>query len=181
MLERSVYKLLRRHGSGLSEFEMIKLLQNDELLPLDGFQDSLRLFQLHFTLFHALYRLRQRLWEKESWHLKIDPLQICLETYQKSEPGLTREDPLQKYYLDTSHLNNATREEVEELLSNFYKRFLPDEKRRAALERLGLPAHADDATIKSTYRELVKIHHPDRGGKTARLQEINEAVSLLLT
>lgn len=35
------------------------------------------------------------------------------------------------------------------------------DERHAALHLLGLPAHADSATIKQTYRRLVRTYHPD--------------------
>ncbi|MBU2294721.1 MAG: J domain-containing protein, partial [Gammaproteobacteria bacterium] len=35
------------------------------------------------------------------------------------------------------------------------------------------------ATIKHRYRQLVSLHHPDRGGSTARLQSINKAMEIL--
>lgn len=44
---------------------------------------------------------------------------------------------------------------------------------------LGVPADADQATIKSAYRRLMSRHHPDRAGDdpgaTARAQAINDA------
>ena len=33
--------------------------------------------------------------------------------------------------------------------------------------------------IKHRYRQLVSLHHPDRGGNTARLQSINKAMEIL--
>ena len=36
----------------------------------------------------------------------------------------------------------------------------------------------DEQTTKETYRDLVKVHHPDKGGDTATMQEINAACPL---
>jgi|CXWL01.1.fsa_nt_gi hypothetical protein len=40
---------------------------------------------------------------------------------------------------------------------------------------LGVSRQADAESIKATYRELVKIHHPDKGGNADRFNEIQKA------
>lgn len=42
-------------------------------------------------------------------------------------------------------------------------------------EVLGVPANAGPSVIRTAYRELAAIHHPDRGGDQARMAEINRA------
>jgi hypothetical protein len=42
-------------------------------------------------------------------------------------------------------------------------------------EVLGVSRDADAAAIRSAYLQLVAIHHPDRGGDTIRMAEINRA------
>ena len=44
---------------------------------------------------------------------------------------------------------------------------------------LGLDQSASDEEIKSSYRKLARKYHPDRGGDTAKFQEIQEAYSVL--
>jgi len=44
---------------------------------------------------------------------------------------------------------------------------------------LGVPRTASEAEIKSAYRRLASQHHPDKGGDTARFQEIQEAYAVL--
>jgi len=44
---------------------------------------------------------------------------------------------------------------------------------------LGLKRSASDEEIKSAYRKLARKYHPDRGGDTAKFQEIQEAYSVL--
>ena len=49
-----------------------------------------------------------------------------------------------------------------------------------ARRMLGVPADADARTIREAHRRLAAQTHPDRGGSTARLAEINAARDLLL-
>ncbi|MEW6482652.1 MAG: 2-C-methyl-D-erythritol 2,4-cyclodiphosphate synthase [bacterium] len=44
---------------------------------------------------------------------------------------------------------------------------------------LGVKRDASTEEIKSAYRKLVKEHHPDKGGVSSRIREINEAYSVL--
>jgi len=48
-----------------------------------------------------------------------------------------------------------------------------------AYEILGVPKGASDEEIKKAYRKLAGKHHPDRGGDTAKFQEIQSAYDTL--
>ena len=48
-----------------------------------------------------------------------------------------------------------------------------------AYEILGVPSGASDEEIKKAYRKLAGKHHPDRGGDTAKFQEIQNAYDTL--
>lgn len=48
-----------------------------------------------------------------------------------------------------------------------------------AYETLGVPKGASEEEIKRAYRKLAAKHHPDRGGDTARFQEIQSAYETL--
>ena len=47
--------------------------------------------------------------------------------------------------------------------------------KRDYYEILGIAKSADDAAIKKAYRSLASKHHPDKGGDTAKFQELQEA------
>lgn len=48
-----------------------------------------------------------------------------------------------------------------------------------AYETLGVPKGASDEEIKKAYRKLASTHHPDKGGDTAKFQEIQSAYETL--
>lgn len=48
-----------------------------------------------------------------------------------------------------------------------------------AYDILGVPKGASDEEIKKAYRKLASQHHPDKGGDTARFQEIQSAYETL--
>jgi len=48
-----------------------------------------------------------------------------------------------------------------------------------AYETLGVPQGASDDEIKRAYRKLAAKHHPDKGGDTAKFQEIQQAYETL--
>ena len=181
--QHTLLELLEPLSDGISEYELFNRLS---ALNFPDYHESARrtslgLFRAHFALFHALYTLRDRLWAKQQAHLEINATCICLSPYQPQVSALpSRPDPLRAYYLDTRHLQDATAENVEQLLGRFWRRFSTADGREHALGVLGLNDPVDDATIKQTYRRLAMQHHPDRGGNEQRLQEINAAVTSLL-
>ena len=63
-----------------------------------------------------------------------------------------------------------------------YLRAPPSRAKELARARrlLGVPADADARRIRDAHRRLAATSHPDRGGSTARLAEINAARDLLL-
>jgi DnaJ-domain-containing protein 1 len=54
-------------------------------------------------------------------------------------------------------------------------------RERRAHSVLGLPENASIRQVKSAYRELAKVHHPDKGGDANRFAEIAKAYRTMLT
>lgn len=182
-LADQVHALLLEQPHGLSEYRLLQTLREGRCshLPSLALSDRLVLFRSHFLLFNALYRLRDRLWSEASGHLQIDPLCIRLLPYARGEHALTEHDPLRDYYLDLNQLRDTDDAEVARLLSSFWTRMQGGDEKRAALELFEMEEHlpVTAARIKQRYRQLVSIHHPDRGGSNERLQSINLALEIL--
>lgn len=184
-LEQRVQAILEAQPSGLSEYEIIRRLADD---GYTAFQerlcgDNARLFRVHFTLFHVLYRLRERLLSEHRGELHISPLRIALHTCRQAPADnrhLSGHDPLRDYYLDLKHLDNTSAADVDALLHGFWSRLADDTKRGEALRVLGLDDPVDDEAIKHRYRRLVMRLHPDRGGDDQHLREVNAAMSILM-
>lgn len=187
-LVNTLQQLLEENHTGLSEYELLKQLKNEQqpLFISANLSDVLSLFRSHFVLFHALYLLRDSLRSGGQLDLKISPLHICLQpiathsTIQSQMPNLS--DPLRAYYLDLDNLSTTDREAVEHLLNSSLTSLQPSQHLSDALAELGIeqPLHTlASEDLRSHYRKLVSRHHPDRGGCTERLQRINRAMDIV--
>ncbi|MBF0179558.1 MAG: DnaJ domain-containing protein [Magnetococcales bacterium] len=175
-----LHHILRDHPDGLREYDLVQLLKRRGIAPFSGcdLSDELNLFRTHFRLFHNLYLLQGALRTRQEGDVAIHCLSIRLLPWRDDrlpEPV----DPLRGYYLDLDRLAGTTREEVKVMLEWFWKRFAGAQGREEALTVLGLAGDATAAGIRHRYRELAKIHHPDRGGEAASFRAITEAYELL--
>ncbi len=180
-LQQQLEQQLRTHPAGMSEHTLIKQLQagDEPALHHARLSEPLALFQIHFIIFHALYRLRDQLWQQQQGHLEVGALLIRLLPYHAGQQKLSPNDPLRDYYLELNNLETTDKQDVDELLTVFWRKLGSGNGRKTALDELGLSDPVDDATIKQTWRQLVMQHHPDRGGDKAKLQMINAAMDWL--
>ncbi len=180
-LAETLLAILRAHPDGLAEHDLMgKLACGDPAFGADAYADELSLFQRHFILFHHLYRLRDELRSARQGDLAIHCLKIALRSCPDGSDDLPAvHDPLRAYYLELSHLENTGRQEVMDMLDAFWRRFARLGQRAEALAALGLADPVDAAEIKRRYRELVREHHPDRGGEVEKIQAINAAMEWL--
>ena len=182
-LAEQVLQLLQAAPDGLAEYALIQQLKarHSGHLPNLPLTDKLVLFRTHFLLFNALYRLRDQLWQAQTHLLEISPLCIRLLPYEPGDTALSERDELRDYYLDMSQLRDTDERDVERLLASFWTRMQGGEEKLAALQLFELDADqpVDMPRIKQRYRQLVSLHHPDRGGSTQRLQSINTAMEIL--
>ena len=67
--------------------------------------------------------------------------------------------------------------------SSNHQRYSPGKKfmtRKEALEILGLPMDASDMDIRSAYKRLMSVNHPDKGGSDWMAAKLNDAKKTLL-
>jgi DnaJ-domain-containing protein 1 len=177
-----IENLLREHPEGLSEFELLKTLQAEPLNFFSGrmFQDNHAMFQAHFLLYHALYRLDDDLRRSSKEALEIHVLNIRLHDMHTDKPYMpATPDPLRAYYADLRNLRETSADDVEQMLGSFWVRYYANERRAEALSVLGLEDPVEMTTITKRYRQLAMEHHPDRGGEHRQFQRLQEAMSLL--
>ncbi|MDH5612569.1 MAG: DnaJ domain-containing protein [Gammaproteobacteria bacterium] len=180
-----ILSLLNQHPEGITEFQIIKSL--DEHIGFENIADDyqLAIFQKHFLVMNALYQLQQQLIEEERIVLDISPLKIHFITggVQSNNQQLTEttNEKLSEYYLDWSNLKDTNKEDVEKLLENFWKLYINNDNRLDALAILELEENACSDTISLRYRELAAIHHPDKGGDTSSFIRIRQAYETLIS
>jgi hypothetical protein len=194
-LAEQIFVLLCEQPEGCSEYQLIQQLKarHSTHIPNLPLLDKLVLFRTHFLVFNALYRLRDQLRGENRNDLQISPLCVQLLPYTAGASEVAECDPLRDYYLDVANLRDTDEGDVERLLASFWSRMRGDqlgerndswdpEQKRAALELFELDQEGETLnllTIKRRYRQLVSIHHPDRGGSTTRIQSINLAMEIL--
>ena len=175
-----LYALLRDHPDGLREYEILERLRGDG--PLRGL-DPLELFRVHFLLFHHLYRLRRWMEASGRGSLEIHCLRVRIVPLQGPPPNPgdlpAARDPLASYYLDLENLARTSRDDVREMIRWFWRTFRVHGRRDEALAVLGLGPGATRGQVRRRYRELVRAHHPDRGGDPDRFREVAEAMAVL--
>ncbi len=180
--------LLEISNESLSEYQLLQLLKEQGWeLPTNA-DDSVALFTTHFLLFNALYRLQDEYWVGNQY-LEISALKIQLHTTNDISDTDKTDSPtsllystdqsLRDYYLDLSQLELATEESINNLLNQFWGKYLAIDERAEALEVLSLPVATNYQEIKKTYRRLAMLHHPDRGGDANKFQAINRAFGVL--
>lgn len=168
----------------ISEYELIKLLQSGCYHTLNklSMNQAEQLFQLHFLIFHSLYRLQTKLIENEIGFLEISPLCIEIKPITRSMTANTtinQHDALATYYLDIDNLTSTTLQDVEQLILSFWKSYTHHNSQDESLKILNLSPPVSYSEIKKQYKRLASKHHPDKGGSTELIQQINQAMATL--
>lgn len=179
-----ILSLLEQHPEGITEYLIIKSLE--EHIGFDDIaeDDQLALFQKHFMVMNALYQLQKNLMADEKLFLDISPLKIQLilnnDSSDNKHLAASNNAKLSEYYLDWSHFENTDKPAVEKLLDNFWELYNNADQRLEALLVLELEENACSKTINQRYRKLAAIHHPDKGGDQATFIRIRQAYEILI-
>lgn len=177
---------LRAAKEGISELELIRALQRApwELIGQVSFHEPEALYPVHFLLFHVLYQLRDQLAEGNE-QLHISPLNIQL-TPQDTVAGTglpDSVDELRQFYLDLSQYElpeSAIHKMMEDFWAGRSPAALAPEDIQQAAETLGFEGIPPEFSIvKHRFRRAVMYAHPDRGGDTEQIQQLNHAFSVL--
>lgn len=192
-MKQAISDILLSQVQPLSEFELIRTLQNEpyELLSERALRGSLSLFQTHFLVFHCLYLLRDQ-WRAEGvCELRIEPLAIACEkpvvdAHDSRGTSLSQTDPLAEYYLDFSHFERTTTEKVEALLDGFWRNFASkgqpvtaDERSQAMMVMELQTMPENQSQLKRQFRQQVHLKHPDKGGSASAMQALQQAYQVL--
>jgi len=179
-----IIPILRNADSGLSEYQLIKKLEQSTFPFPFGPEVSpdLLLFRKHFLVMNALYQLQELFWE-ENLQLEISALNISLRAIDHRDdemlPVESADQALRDYYLDWRQFEDSSDAQVEELLQNFWQRYFTEDQRAEALAALNLTDGSSWQEIRLAYRQQASLHHPDRGGDSSRFRAIREAYECL--
>lgn len=185
-----ILDILKTSEHAIKEYDLIKRLERGGIeFPFQQLSSEVALFRKHFLVMNALYGLQQELIE-ENLYLFIDPLKIKLEIcasdhvssssdQQTSELSEQAEHKIREYYLDWNNYEGTSQQDVNNLLSGFWKKYFAVEKKAEALTTLGIDSDVSLDQITLSYRKLAAQHHPDKGGSHERFIEIREAYEIL--
>jgi hypothetical protein len=179
----AVLQLLRAAPAGLSEYELLRRLDQAQQFPALAAEPDLALFQKHFLVMNALYRLQESLWREDRLHLQVTPLHIAIMAADPAASGqevaADSSAALRDYYLDWRQLEQTDGVAVAQLLGAFWQRLRADDRREQALAALELGPDSTWAQIKAQYRRLAARAHPDRGGDRERFLAVRAAYEVL--
>lgn len=193
----SVLSALKESDSSLSLYQLIGILEDTGLdleKSTELTSNDMRLFRKNFVVMNALYQLKKDLLDS-GYSLFISSLKIELIADNEiknrsliidSAEDLSTDEALSAYYLNWDNYNSTDEQAVEDLLKSFWstytdynKRHYQEDKRLDSLQVLGLESSASWKDIQQTYRQLVKVYHPDKGGNSLKFIKIREAYLIL--
>lgn len=171
-----------QHNSPVQEYQLITLLQSENLLALCLDENYwVALFRKHFLVRHCLYKLNTMgLPEGRSLHLgpmSIEPVVASHATGLPSEDTTYR--ALAAYYGDLTHWVEANESNCRSFIDDFWQRFKAANKLGEHLAVLNLPADCAWPDVQAHYRRLAQQHHPDKGGDGEEFLLIQQAYDAL--
>ncbi|BCE01929.1 DNA-J related domain-containing protein [Marinicellulosiphila megalodicopiae] len=163
-----------------NEFEIIKSLFFTIERPQPDFFQPLDLFHTHFILFNGLHRLNCQADGKFYIEIKSTQIQYieCSENKHNNNNEITtntKDQSLCDYYLDEKNFAQASKQKIEQMLSEFsikFQNYL--DAQTTTHDFFDLNIQQNWKEIKKHYQHLVQVHHPDKSGDTTTFLEIQK-------
>ncbi len=171
---------IQSSGGATSEYRLLQFV--DKTCPefFATLGDNPSLFKKHFYLFYHLYLLTNNLSESSQF-LKISSIEIKICQYDDTTRfDLAETDGLKEFYSNIDNLNLSD-QEVNEMLDQFWQKYLAIDKKTQAILLLGLEniKNLDILMIKNRFNQLAHKYHPDKGGKEDYFFELKQAYNIL--
>jgi len=174
------------------------------------FASNLAMYKYHFNLFHFLYRLQMMLDIDGEYYLRISPINIRLIQKSKEDCAYFFDDKsrfcdnircagssycaehsnyeinleylsVREFYLDKNNYYTVNEELIEQMLKGFWTKFENKTELPEYYRCLGLEENASKSAIKTRFRELSKLYHPDKNnGIDGDFKKINRAYRILM-
>ncbi len=201
-----IFTLLESFNRPVMEADLLRNVTGEQRIP----SGREKLFELHFSFYHALYRLKQEAGSR-GFYLHLDPMRIrlvqipCAGTCHYYDPetgshcGLDADgstycarhripdsnaavsfDPLYDFYTNPDNLSFGTSAVLEKLMKGVVVYALHRGEVERALDIFGL-SRPSIKSIKKKYHALAKSYHPDLNeGNEIRMKELNHAYQVLM-
>ncbi len=201
-----IFALLESRDAPVMEADLLRTVTGGQRIP----SGRERLFELHFSFYHALYRLKREAGDR-GYYLHLDPMRIrllrvpgpgaCHHYYPEtgSHCGLGAGDasycarhrdpdrsaalffdPLYDFYTNPDNLSFGKSAVLEKLMKGVVIYALRRGEVERALKLFGL-SRPTMKGIRKKYRELARSLHPDlHEGSESRMKELNCAYQVLM-
>lgn len=200
-----LFTLLESYTAPVMEADLLRSLTSKERIPTG----RERLFELHFSFYHALYRLKREAGAR-GYYLHLDPMRIRLARIPG--PGLCHHydpqagshcrlatgggdycgahhgpgvnviffDPLYDFYTNPDNISFGESAVLEKLMKGAIIYALRRGEVERALELFGI-ARPTMKIIRKKYHEMAKKLHPDLNrGSEPLMKELNHAYQVLM-
>lgn len=202
----ALFSMLEALDAPAMEADLLRRVTGEPRFP----SGSERLFELHFSFFHALYRLKSEAGAR-GYYLHIDPMRIRL--VRVPDPGACRHydpatgrhcghdagdagfceehldpdalaalafDPLRDFYTNPANISFGGNAILDRLMKGAVLYALRRGEVERALAVFGL-SRPTMKRIKARYHELARSFHPDlHPGNESRMKELNHSYQVLM-
>jgi hypothetical protein len=200
-----IFNILLSRDAPIAEVDLLRIMTGTRRLPAG----RERLFELHFSLFHALYSLKYEA-GAGGYYLHLDPMRIrliktpdaglchhylpengrycgmpvhdgyyCPLHHDPAMPGTVSFDPLHDFYTNANNISFGTDSILGKLMNGVIIYALKRGEVEHALNFFGL-SRPTLKKVKKKYHELAKSYHPDRNnGDDSLMKELNHSYQVL--